>query len=107
MNKVLVDLDPIFAGDDRDDIPSVLVPLERGSKSPAESTTSQNDGVPLRGGKREKFKNQFLWDGNKHVYKADYNVSAFRIQKTRLGTINNTFINSLAWSSMDASDKSD
>ena len=39
-----------------------------------------------------------MWDGNHKAIDSSLDICAFLMQKTRLGTLNNTFINSLYWS---------
>ena len=104
VNDIHVDLDPLFDADDNDDLSPVHAPSERAQfkddssyKVPNDITSSSS--APKRG-KRIKSKNQFVWNDDFKVFKTEYDTKAFLMQKTRLGTINNAFINSLDWSSM-------
>ena len=99
-----------FGAEDNDDIPSI-VPAGFNADRDHDSSFSgpsskENDPPNVRRGKRNKDKNQFIWDGNHKIYKSEVNLQSFLMQKTKLGTLNNAFISSLDWSSCKAADNS-
>ena len=105
----LFDYDPVFIHEDVNDLPSNDNPMliDANMNDPDSSTSSPNNDTStnpkiegdsnLRRGTRVKKRNQFIWDRKHNVSDSSIDTGAFLMQKTRLGTINNAFLNSLDW----------
>ena len=98
-NPSLVEIDPNFEGVDQEDMPTINSPTFIDSAHEnAPIPESDKKNASLKKGQRTKRKIQFIWDED-HITDTSLDTQAFLMQKTRLGTLNNAFLNELDWSS--------
>ena len=100
MENIEVNIDPNFIGEDVDNIQATQAPLP---VEQLENKNVVNNDQGLRRSRRIKEKNKFTWYRNHYDDDSDLDMNAFLMKKTRLGVLNNAFINRLDWSNSSTS----